>query len=687
MAFRNLEQRFNETVDDLYRGAKLKFDGGKASTGINDDPLMVRTPGDGRLGIKQEGRSVPFNSGPRDTVRLTLFSASVRGIAFYAKQQLLQTGNTFAITRGLNPTFVIGNTIPFLHVRRHLRPLEGLLGRTPPQTTDQLKRIGRLQKETYDKLARRPSIIVSDRPIKEVILNKLSSFATANRSIGDGDYPVEFSRPEIAEGNYHVYNMITGVGNEGTQSNLLASFANKILPQAISRRLNNLFLSPEKVSNSIDLSAVKNRYGVSSPTNDYTTYYTSGIRLNNNGIDYQKFDVSAYSRETNSTDETIRSNLILNQSIKENYTDTEFLDAESLQAKITENTIDDSYIEDNKIIDGGTSGPAQDYRLASLAPNNDPNRLFKTTGVPDNTRSDLITKEPLKDRNREVLDRRINTLREDFQRSSDEFITDITGGAISTQPFLKYFIPDNTGVIVSRDGGTNARDLSNDNGRKLKYLKDALNYETDETIKALSRYNKLPSAGQGGDESITDGSGNKIDPVLISFAMGNDAHVQFRAFIRDINQTVNPEYKTYQYVGRIEKFITYVSVQREVSFKLDVLSFSKDELKVVWNRINYLTSFAFPYEVNKGILQPNIVRFTIGKMYRDQPGYVTSLSTVFNEISESWDIDEEVPIAATINISMAIIEKTTMTANKPFYAISEENVPVAEIGVETTPNQ
>ena len=358
-----------------------------------------------------------------------------------------------------------------------------------------------------------------------------------------------------------------------------------------------------------------------------------------------------------------------------------------MQAKITENTIDDSYIEDNKIIDGGTSGPAQDYRLASLAPNNDPNRLFKTTGVPDNTRSDLITKEPLKDRNREVLDRRINTLREDFQRSSDEFITDITGGAISTQPFLKYFIPDNTGVIVSRDGGTNARDLSNDNGRKLKYLKDALNYETDETIKALSRYNKLPSAGQGGDESITDGSGNKIDPVLISFAMGNDAHVQFRAFIRDINQTVNPEYKTYQYVGRIEKFITYVSVQREVSFKLDVLSFSKDELKVVWNRINYLTSFAFPYEVNKGILQPNIVRFTIGKMYRDQPGYVTSLSTVFNEISESWDIDEEVPIAATINISMAIIEKTTMTANKPFYAISEENVPVAEIGVETTPNQ
>jgi hypothetical protein len=593
MAFRNLEQRFNETVDDLYRGAKLKFDGGKASTGINDDPLMVRTPGDGRLGIKQEGRSVPFNSGPRDAVRLTLFSASVRGIAFYAKQQLLQTGNTFEQTRLINPVFAIGNAIPFLHLRRHVRPLSTLFTRTDRHYSN-VRKLGQLQQGTYNNLSGNAGGVGGFfKKIGGPILSTISAF-TAKKNVGEefgyDETGWKKSRPELGK---EAKDYIIGFNAPSYK------FGGKIKTENF---------------NGSRFGAIPARIGDWDGT--YTTYFSDVLSSNGEKIP-------------------------------------------------------------------SVNRLGIDYKLASILPNNDPNRLFKTTGVSDAVRSDLITKEPLKDRNREVLDRRINTLREDFQRSSDEFITDITGGAISTQPFLKYFIPDNTGVIVSRDGGTNARDLSNDNGRKLKYLKDALNYETDETIETLPRYNRLPSAGAFGDEPVTDDAGNKIDPVLISFAMGNDAHVQFRAFIRDINQSVNPEYKTYQYVGRIEKFISYVSVQREVSFKLDILSFSKDELKVVWNRINYLTSFAFPYEVNKGILQPNVVRFTIGKMYRDQPGYVTSLSTVFNEISESWDIDEEVPIAATINISMAIIEKTTMTANKPFYAINEGNIPVAEIGEVT----
>ena len=244
------------------------------------------------------------------------------------------------------------------------------------------------------------------------------------------------------------------------------------------------------------------------------------------------------------------------------------------------------------------------------------------------------------------------------------------------------------GVIVDRSGGTNARDLSNANGRNLKYLKDPLNVELPdgEAIKsALPRYNRLPSAGQFGDDPVTDLRGNKIDPVTISFAIGNDSHVQFRAFIRDLSQSASPEYKTYQYIGRIEKFISYVAVQREVSFKLDIIAFSKDELDVVWNRVNYLTSFVFPYGVNRGILQPNVVRMTIGNIYKDQPGYVTSFNTTFNETSESWDIDREVPIAATVSMTMAIIEKTTMTANKPFYEITERQIVPEVVAEELQP--
>jgi len=232
---------------------------------------------------------------------------------------------------------------------------------------------------------------------------------------------------------------------------------------------------------------------------------------------------------------------------------------------------------------------------------------------------------------------------------------------------LKYFTADPES-ITSRIDQMNARDRAAEartNRRRISYIRDPLN----ETPRTPSE-NILSFYKDDLKTIADDGSGKEDDPITVSFAMGKNEHVQFRAFIRDLTQTATPDYKTYQYIGRIEKFIMYNSVQREVSFKLDLLAFSKDELNIVWKRLNYLTSFVFPYGFNKGILQPNIVRFTIGNVFVDQPGYVTSFSTNFNETAESWDIDEEVPIAATVDMNFVIIEKDTKFADKPFYGIT-----------------
>ena len=130
MSFNNLEERFNATVEKLYAGAHNKFDGGKSSTGLRDEPYLTRTPGEGQFGISLNNRMTPITSAPRDLKRLTLFQFSNRGILFLAKQQLLQTGNTFEQTRIVNPAFVIGNAVPFLHIKRNLKPLSSLVGRT-----------------------------------------------------------------------------------------------------------------------------------------------------------------------------------------------------------------------------------------------------------------------------------------------------------------------------------------------------------------------------------------------------------------------------------------------------------------------------------------------------------------------------------------------------------------------------
>jgi hypothetical protein len=156
--------------------------------------------------------------------------------------------------------------------------------------------------------------------------------------------------------------------------------------------------------------------------------------------------------------------------------------------------------------------------------------------------------------------------------------------------------------------------------------------------------------------------------------MGNDNHVQFRSYIKNLKQNMSPQYKDYQYIGRIEKFISYVSVQRSVTFDLEVLALNPADLPAVWKRINYLTGMVFPYGVNKGILQPNIIRFTIGRIFVDQPGYVESMDVSFmgeDVTGGIFDLDEQVTQGAKVTMKFNLIEKRTGLANTPFFGITQ----------------
>lgn len=163
-----------------------------------------------------------------------------------------------------------------------------------------------------------------------------------------------------------------------------------------------------------------------------------------------------------------------------------------------------------------------------------------------------------------------------------------------------------------------------------------------------------------------------VDFITVKIAMGRKDPVRFRAYIKDIQQSSNPQYKEYQYIGRTEKFVSFSGAQREVSFKLSVLAHSQEELLEVWKRINYLTGLVFPFGVSNGVYQPNIARITIGNLYVDQPLYITALSTNFSDVIESWDIDAEIPMGATVDIKGMLIEKNQRVANSPFYGITEQ---------------
>ena len=600
MAFKNLESRFNENVNKLYSAGTLKFENGKPSNGRNDDPLIVRKPGNGYWNFA-ESRGLPVVSALLDVKRLTLFTLSKRGLLFLAKQQLLQTGNTFEHTRIINPTFAIGNAVPFLHIKRNLRPLAigGTVGKVlstlgirkddKPNSPADLRKIAQLQQETYDKYTGGAGLVTS--LIKKIpVIGQTISAVSAKRSVGE-NLKWDRSRPEFGKDNADYYVYTYGNLKDDKAVAAVKNVLKKLFKIDIPGPSGVGYGAKESNGNYItylDYSNNKKTWNASYVT-DYNAYRTGKFKL---GVPPKLSDVA-----TKST-----------------------LQQEEYKSS-----------EQQKILDIQVSNYAAITQLVSDIERLKPRPVVRASGLP--------------------------------------ILAEYKGKA-----FVKYFSAGNVGLASVNaseivDGKTTNMQQRLNNfktgpqkGKKLSYLKDESN------LPALAPNNAVSKKAY---QSINNGFD---DPIVVSFAMGTDGPIRFRAFIKDLQQSATPEYKSYQYIGRMEKFVNYVGVQREISFKLGVIAFSKDELDGVWKRINYLTGLVFPYGFNRGIFQPNIVRLTIGDVYTEQPGYVTALSTNFNELGTSWEIDggRQVPIAAEMDIKFTIIEKSSKVADSPFYGITEK---------------
>lgn len=97
MAFKTLEERFNESSKQIYNRFQPS----------NDQPVVIKPDTSGIFGsrsrVKNDTRALPVTSFIRDTRRLTNFLKSAEGVLYIGKQVFLQTGNTFSESRKYNP--------------------------------------------------------------------------------------------------------------------------------------------------------------------------------------------------------------------------------------------------------------------------------------------------------------------------------------------------------------------------------------------------------------------------------------------------------------------------------------------------------------------------------------------------------------------------------------------------------
>jgi hypothetical protein len=113
--------------------------------------------------------------------------------------------------------------------------------------------------------------------------------------------------------------------------------------------------------------------------------------------------------------------------------------------------------------------------------------------------------------------------------------------------------------------------------------------------------------------------------------------VHFRAFITNFSDNIGAEWSGQKYMGRGENFYTYQGFTREVSFNLKVAAQSKQEMLVLYQKLNYLASSLLPDYNSDGFMRGNLHQLTVGEWFYRTPGILKSMNISIDD-NYPWEI-------------------------------------------------
>ena len=139
----------------------------------------------------------------------------------------------------------------------------------------------------------------------------------------------------------------------------------------------------------------------------------------------------------------------------------------------------------------------------------------------------------------------------------------------------------------------------------------------------------------------------------------------FRAFLKGFNDNHNADWAGKKYSGRGENMYTYQGFDRRISFNFTISAQSKQEMKPLYQKLNFLTSTICPdYSPGNGFMRGNIHRLTIGEYLYRVPGVITSLNLTVDD-NYPWEIkmdqpengfdDDMMELTQLINVSVSFI--------------------------------
>ena len=172
--------------------------------------------------------------------------------------------------------------------------------------------------------------------------------------------------------------------------------------------------------------------------------------------------------------------------------------------------------------------------------------------------------------------------------------------------------------------------------------------------------------------------------------MRDGAYVFFRAFIEGLSENISPNYNPTQYIGRSEPVYTYGQTERDINFTLKLFAQTKDELGMIYKKMNRLTSLCYPeyykdtFKVGEDAsggetmssygnrMKPPLTKLRIGELYGNSKselmGYIKSLSYSIDQTSP-YEVQpgKRVPMHIIATISYQVIHSSVPNLETQFY--------------------
>ena len=137
----------------------------------------------------------------------------------------------------------------------------------------------------------------------------------------------------------------------------------------------------------------------------------------------------------------------------------------------------------------------------------------------------------------------------------------------------------------------------------------------------------------------------------------------FRANINSLNDSFQPSWTPIETLGRADSNWIYTSFQRSLDLSFSVYATSRDELRPMWRKLNYLATYTMPtYNSGAPTYRGNFLRITIGDLFISQPVFITSLTYTLADQETTWEINieedenmKQVPQKIEVNMGLQFI--------------------------------